>query len=110
MSIIDNNRYLYKKTHYLFSDFFSPFIESIDALTIFKEIIKENLCSYYITLSPVVYNELCLNESICARVLYGVRKIDGDFLEKYLDLLLRLKAVIAAEKYDSIDNIFYNIE
>ena len=43
-------------------------------------------------------------------VIYGVRKINGDILEKYFELFLRLKAVIAAEKYESIDNIFYNIE
>ena len=30
-------------------------------------------------------------------------------MEKYLELLLRLKVVVAAEQYDSIDNIFYNI-
>ena len=110
LTIIDNNRYLYQKTHYLFSDFFSPYIESIDTLPIFKKIIKENLNSFYLTVSPDIYNNLCLNKTICNNIIYGVRKIDGDFLEKYLDLLLRLKAVIAAERYDSIDNIFYNIE
>ena len=110
LTIIDNNRYLYQKTHYFFSDFFSPYIESIDTLPIFKKIIKENLNSFYLTVSPDIYNNLCLNKTICGNIIYGVRKIDGDFLEKYLDLLLRLKAVIAAERYDSIDNIFYNIE
>lgn len=110
LTIIDNNRYLNQKTHYLFSDFFSPYIESIDTLPIFKQIIKENLNSYYLTLSPEIYNNLCLNNTICDNIIYSVRKIDGDFLEKYLDLILRLKAVIAAERYDSVDNIFYNIE
>ena len=110
LTIIDNNRYLYQKTHYLFSDFFTPYIESIDTLPIFKKIIKENLNSFYLTVSPDIYNNLCLNKTICNNIIYGVRKIDGDFLEKYLDLLLRLKAVIAAERYDSIDNRFYNIE
>ena len=110
LTIIDNNRYLNQKTHYLFSDFFSPYIESIDTLPIFKKIIKENLNSFYLTVSPDIYNNLCQNQTICSNIIYGVRKIDGDFLEKCLDLLLRLKAVIAAERYDGIDNIFDNIE
>ena len=110
LTIIDNNRYLNPKTYYLFSDFFDPYIEAIDTLIIFKQIVKDNPNSYYLTLSPELYNNLCLNKTICSMIIYGIRKINGDFLEKYLDLVLRLKAVITAEQYDSIDNIFYNIE
>ena len=36
--------------------------------------------------------------------------INGDFLEKYLELVLKLKVVLAAFGYLSLDNIFYNIE
>ena len=36
--------------------------------------------------------------------------INGEILEKYLELFLKLKVVITADKFDSIDNLFYNIE
>ena len=36
--------------------------------------------------------------------------IDGDFLEKYLDLILRLKAVIAGGEFPSFKNIFKYID
>ena len=43
-------------------------------------------------------------------IIYGVKKINGDFLEKFLEIFLKLKVVITAEQYESIDNLFYNIE
>jgi CDP-glycerol glycerophosphotransferase (TagB/SpsB family) len=36
--------------------------------------------------------------------------IDGDFLEKYLTLILRLKVVISGAEFFFIDNLFYNID
>ena len=113
LTIIDNNRNLYEKNHYLLSDFFQENIESIDAFHIFLEMIKDNINAHYLTMSSKIYDKFNLenvrrlNEM---KVIYGVRKINGNILEKYFELFLRLKAVIAAEKYDSIDNIFYNIE
>ena len=44
------------------------------------------------------------------QILYGITRIDGDVLEKYLELFLKLKAVVAAERYDGIDNFFYNVD
>ena len=113
LTIIDNTRHLYKKTHYLLSDFFDNNIDSVDALPIFEEMIKENLNAHYLTMSTKIYNRFCLlNKNYCNNltIIYGIRKIDGNFLEQYLELLLKLKVVIAAEKYESFDNIFYNIE
>lgn len=43
-------------------------------------------------------------------IIYGSNYIDGDFLEKYLDLFLRLKATISGAKIYSYNNLFYNIE
>ena len=57
-----------------------------------------------------IYQQLCPN-SKCQNdlnVIYGISKIDGDVLEKYLELFLKLKAVITAEKYKDIGNFFYN--
>ena len=36
--------------------------------------------------------------------------IDGDFIEKYLSLILKLKATVAGLEFRSIKNLFYNIE
>ena len=43
-------------------------------------------------------------------IIYGSNYIDGDFLEKYLDIFLRLKATISGAKIYSYNNLFYNIE
>ena len=113
LSIIDNNRNLYEKNHYLLSDFFKENIESADAYNIFLEMIKDNFKAHYLTMSSKIYAKFNMEDVRNLnkmKVIYGVRKIDGDILEKYLELFLRLKVVIAAEKYYSIDNIFYNIE
>ena len=113
LSIIDKNKYLYPKTHYLLSDFFNENIESADAYPIFKEMINRNLNAHYITVSQSIYNEFCFNNKNCVekmQIIFGLRKITGDTLEKYIELILRLKVVIAAEKFESIDNIFYNID
>ena len=112
-TIIDNNRNLYEKSHYLLSDFFSENIEPSDALPIFNEMIKEKMDAHYLTMSTEIYNNFCLNNYNCyneLQMIYGVKKINGDTLEKYIELILKLKVVITAEKYECIDNIFYNIE
>ena len=113
LTIIDKNKFLYPKTHYLFSDFFDDNIEPSDALPIFQEIIKTNLKAHYITMSWNFYKQFCLMNTKCIKdlqVIYGIRRIDGDVLEKYLELFLKLKVAVAAEKYDGIDNFFYNVD
>ena len=113
LTIIDNNRDLYQKTHYLLSDFFDENIESSDVFPVFKEMISKHFNAHYLTMSYDIYKQLCLNNSKClneSQIIYGIKKINGDILELLLDLFLRLKAVITAEKYNSIDNIFYNID
>ena len=69
--------------------------------------------AHYLTMSTEIYNNFCLNNYNCyneLQMIYGVKKINGDTLEKYIELILKLKVVITAEKYECIDNIFYNIE
>ena len=106
-------RYLYPKTHYLLSDFFDENIESSEAFPIFQEMLKRNIKVHYITMSWEIYNKFYLSNKESQKellIIYGVQKINGNILEKFFELFLRLKAVIAAEKYDSIDNLFYNID
>lgn len=113
LTILDNNKYLYPKTDYLLSDFFQDNIESSEAFPIFQEMIKRSLNAHYLTASWDIYNNFCSINENCKKdlqIIYGIRRIDGDTLEKYFELFLRLKAVITAEKYDSIDNLFYNID
>ena len=113
LTIIDKNKFLYPKNHYLFSDFFDDKIEPSDALPIFQEILKKNIKAHYITMSWNFYQQFCFKNNKCIndlQIIYGIRRIDGDVLEKYLELFLKLKAVIAAERYDGIDNFFYNID
>lgn len=113
LTIIDKNKNLYTKTHYLLSDFFTEDIECSDAFPIFKEMLKKNLNAHFITVSQDIYNQFCLNNINCfsynSPIIYGIRKINGNVVENYLELLLKLKVVITAEQYDSIDNLFYNI-
>ena len=113
LTIIQNNKYIYSKTHYLLSDFFDESIESSDAFPIFQEMIKKKLKAHYITMSWKLYSQFCLKNEKCLNnleIIYGIRRIDGDALEKYLDIFLKLKVVIAAEKYDGVDNFFYNTD
>ena len=114
LKIINDNKHIYPKTDFLLSDFFDENIESSDALPIFREMIKMNLKAHYITVSSNIYNRFCQDKIKCLKefiIIYGIKRINGDILEKYLELFLKLKIVVAAEKYESIDNnIFYNID
>ena len=62
-----------------------------------------------------IYNEYCSNKNKCFDIIYINKNnytIDGDFLEKYLTLLLKLKLVISGGGINIfyLDNLFYNIE
>ena len=111
LTIIDNNRYLYDKTDYLLADFILKNIEPIDGYPIFKEMIYQNLSSYYMTGDEKICNDNYLNKYISPfnPIIYETT-INGDFLEKYLEIILKLKVVIVVNEFFSIDNIFYNIE
>ena len=57
-----------------------------------------------------IYNKFKnFNSNIILPIIFDGAYINGDFLEKYLDLFLKLKAVISGAKIYSINNIFYNI-
>ena len=111
LHIIDNNRYLYKKSHYLLVDFIIKDIEPIDGYPIFTEMIRQNLSAHYMTIDENIYNSFLNNNKFFETfpIIYE-KKINGDFLEKYLEIILKLKVVIGVDSYYSIDNIFYNIE
>ena len=112
LSIIDNNRYIYEKTDYLLSDFIIKNIEPVDGYPIFKEMIKQNLSAHYMTEDEIIYNDFFINNEnhFSFFPIIFEKNINGDFLEKYLEILLKLRAVVAVDHFYSIDNLFYNIE
>lgn len=113
LSIIDNNKYLYNKTYYLFADFLFEDRATGDAYLIFKEMINQNISAYYVTERKDIYKKYYNPNESHQRVIQITNKqyyILGDTLEKYLSLFLKLKAVISGAEFYSIDNIFYNID
>ena len=111
--IIYNNRNLYNKTDYLLADSIDLKISEDYAYNLYLEMIKQNLPAHYMTSNQNIYNDFS-NNNIARlntnQIIYNWKYINGDFLEKYLQLILKLKIVLAAFDYFSIDNLFYNIE
>ena len=109
LNIIDNNKHLYNKTDYLFGDFFYKKFSSDDVYPIFLKMINQNYWVHYMTQNENIYEKYCQNKNICLTIINDIF-IDGNFLEKYLTLILRLKAVISGSEFFFIDNLFYNID
>ena len=55
-----------------------------------------------------IYKEFCPDKK-CWTIIKK-SKINGDFLEKYLDLILRLKVTIAGAIFPAYSNLFSDIE
>jgi len=113
--LIDKSRNIYSKTDYLFVDFILNDLSSDDAFPIFKEMIKEEMPAHYLTESSNIYNQYCSGINKCQIILLVNHQnytINGDFLEKYLTLFLKLKQVISGSGtyFDYINNLFYDIE
>ena len=115
LNIIDNNRNKYNKTDILFIDFIFNDFSSDDAFPIFEEMINENLPVHYLTENLDIYNSYCYQNNKCLKVIIVDKNnytINGDFLENYLTLILKLKVVVSCSGiyFNYINNIFYNIE
>ena len=115
LNIIDNNRKIFNKTDYLFIDFIFNELSSDDAYPIFKKMADNHLPVHYMTERLDIYNEYCYHEYSCLKIILVNKKnytINGDFLEKYLTLFLKLKQVISGGGiyFNYFNNIFYNIE
>ena len=62
-----------------------------------------------------IFNEYCNNKNKCFKIIYVNKNnytINGDFIEKYLTLILKLKIVISGAGINIfyMNNLFYNIE
>ena len=113
LSIIDSNRDIYSKTDHLLADFFIKSRTADYAFPVFKEMLRQNMKVHYMTEKPQIIEEYCEGENPClkiVKVINGNRNIDGDFLEKNLELILKLKTVITASTFFAKTNIFYDIE
>jgi len=109
ISIIDNNRYVYNKTHYILGDFLHDGFSYDDAYPIFKEMLRRNMSVHYLTQRRDIFREYCKYNNLCQVIIKDIY-MNGDFLEKYLELLLKLKVIIAGSDLLTMDYMFYNIE
>lgn len=111
LNIIDINRNIYNKTDYLFMDFSSAETAPGEAFLIFNEMNKQNLKVHYITKREDIYKNFSnYNLTSENKIIFDYNYINGNFLEKYLEIFLKLKSTISGAKIYSINNLFYNIE
>ena len=110
LSVIDKNQHLYKKTDYLFVDFIFAEYSYDDVYPVFSEMYDYNLPVHYLTENLNIYDSFCNRHERCDPILYVQRSnytINGDFVEKYLTLFLKLKAVICSRQLNFFANVFY---
>ena len=117
LNIIDNYRNIYNKIEYIFVDFIFGSLSSDDTYPFFQKMEKQKLSVHYITEKKDIYNKYCFKDNKCEIIIsfnnYNLLYF-GDALEKYLTLLLKIKAVISG-KYQTIfitnyfSKLFYNI-
>ena len=115
LNVINNNRHICKKTDYLFVDFIFSELSSDDTFPIFEKMNNLKLPVHYITEHIDIYNKFCYINRKCFKIIYVGKKnytMDGNFLENYLNLLLKLKVVVSAraQGFNYLTNIFYNLE
>ena len=113
LNIIDINKDIYNKTEYLFCDFLSASRASDDTYPIFQEMIKLNFTSHYLTEKKSIYKEYCGNNKKCLSIILVNNEtliINGNFIEAYLTIFLKLKAAITGANFLFINNLFYNID
>ena len=113
--IIEKNKNVYKKEKYLFIDFIFPEYSSVDVYPIFQRMAINKNPVHYLTANKELYTQYCSQIEKCITIIYVNKNnytINGEFLEKHLSLILKLKQVItAAGVYiNYINNLFYNID
>ena len=114
-NVIDINRNLYPKTEYIFVDFIFKDLPSDDTFPVFEEMMNQNLSAHYITEKEELYDKYCGNKTNCQTII-PINKSTyyhfGDFVEKYLTLILKLKAVISCKEnsFHYLSYLFYKTE
>ena len=115
LNLIKKNRKVYPKTDYLLIDFIFNDLSSDDTFPIFKEMINEKMPAHYLTENTNIYNQYCSEIKKCQVVLLVNQlnyTINGDFLEKYFTLFLKIKQVItnSGTYFNYINDLFYDID
>ena len=109
LNLIEENKYLYNKTDYLLADFPGDFQSLDDAYPIFQKLINLKKNAYYMTINKQILENVNIKSNLNNHIIKG-NMINGDFLEKYFTLFLKLKAVISGAEYFSFSNLFYYID
>ena len=94
-------------------DFIYTNLSSDDVYPVFKEMEKQNFSVHYLTekLNLYEYYNKKNNNSLTILLVTNQKKpINGDFLEKYLSIFLKLKIVVSCRGTNFSTNLFYNIE
>ena len=113
LSVIDKNQHLYKKTDYLFVDFIFQEYGYDDTFPVFSEMMKQNHSVHYLTENTAILDKYCNGKQKCEPILYvnrGNYTINGDFVEKYFTLFLKLKAIVCSRQLNFFSNVFYNTD
>jgi len=109
LNLIEENKYLYNKTDYLLADFPGDFQSLDDAYPVFQKLINLKKNAYYMTINKQILENVNIKINLNNHIIKG-NMINGDFLEKYFTLFLKLKAVISGAEYFSFSNLFYYID
>ena len=109
LNLIEENKYLYNKTDYLLADFPGDFQSLDDAYPVFQKLINLKKNAYYMTINKQILENVNIKSNLNNHIIKG-NMINGDFLEKYFTLFLKLKAVISGAEYFSFSNLFYYID
>ena len=113
LSVIDKNQHLYKKTDFLFVDFIFQEYATDDTYPVFSEMMKQNYPVHYLTENLGIRETYCNGTYQCEPILYvnrGNYTINGDFVEKYFTLFLKLKAVVCSRQLNFFSNVFYSTD
>ena len=113
--LIDQNHHIYNKTDFLLMDFIFKKYTSADVYPIFEKMINRNIRAHYLTEREDLYEKYCYKNKYCDLVILvnaNTYKINGDFLEKYFTMILKLKQVLSSVgvNIDYINNLFYIID
>ena len=109
LNLIEENKYLYNKTDYLLADFPGDFQSLDDAYPVFQKLINLKKNAYYMTINKQILENVNIKSNLNNHIIKS-NMINGDFLEKYFTLFLKLKAVISGAEYFSFSNLFYYID
>ena len=118
MTIIEKYKNLYPKTEYVFADFIFNHLSSDDAYPIFQEMIEQHYPAHYITENPQIIDKYCPHDIYldeCEPIIYVNTKIYSNYadsIEKYLTLILKMKAFITCRStdYNKVGFLLYMID